>query len=283
VKTWIQRLDIILSILIVLDIIFLIGSFLVDLNVFYLNFILLFDTALCLVLILTFIIKIAMAEDRKDYFRKNYLDLIASVPLDLLLAPAGTFHFDFVNVVILIRFLRMLLLFKESFKYLRRFFNATYLDKIIAIFIVVIVGSTFALEYFDPTIPNLYYSSWFVFQTITTVGYGDVIPKSPIGQLIAMILLIVGVLMFSILTASFAYLFNDKVFKEENEEFNEKLTILKKGMEDNKQSIEEIKERSISSNEDIMEIKERLKKNEESIKNLEENISYLIELVEKKK
>ncbi len=282
-KTWIQRLDIILSILIVLDIIFLIGSFLVDLNVFYLNFILLFDTALCLVLILTFIIKIAMAEDRKDYFRKNYLDLIASVPLDLLLAPAGTFHFDFVNVVILIRFLRMLLLFKESFKYLRRFFNATYLDKIIAIFIVVIVGSTFALEYFDPTIPNLYYSSWFVFQTITTVGYGDVIPKSPIGQLIAMILLIVGVLMFSILTASFAYLFNDKVFKEENEEFNEKLTILKKGMEDNKQSIEEIKERSISSNEDIMEIKERLKKNEESIKNLEENISYLIELVEKKK
>ena len=224
-----------------------------------------------------------MAEDRKDYFRKNYLDLIASVPLDLLLAPAGTFHFDFVNVVILIRFLRMLLLFKESFKYLKRFFNATYLDKIIAIFIVVIVGSTFALEYFDPTIPNLYYSSWFVFQTITTVGYGDVIPKSPIGQLIAMILLIVGVLMFSILTASFAYLFNDKVFKEENEEFNEKLTILKKGMEDNKQSIEEIKERSISSNEDIMEIKERLKKNEESIKNLEENISYLIELVEKKK
>ncbi|MBR5503080.1 MAG: hypothetical protein IKV87_01340 [Methanobrevibacter sp.] len=281
-ETLLDRMELVLSILIILDILFLISSLLLNLNSTYVNFILIFDTILCIVLICTFIFRLNHAEDRVLYFKENFLDLFASVPLSILLMPSLSWYLQFINVVILIRFLRMLLLLKTSFKYLSKFFNATYLDKIVAVFIVIIVGSTFALQYFDPAIPDMYYSLWYVFQTITTVGYGDVIPESPIGQFIGLMLVIVGVLMFSVFTASFSYIFNDKVFKEENEEFNEKVQSIKDELREYMESVEKIREKTSSSNEEIFEIKEKLAKSEENIKNLESRIDYLIELVEKK-
>ena len=281
-KTWIEKLDIILSILIVLDISFLTASFLLDLNTTYINFMLLFDTTLCWILIVSFIFKLLNSDDRKAYMRENYLDFLASIPMDLVLLPFSSLHISLINIVILVRFLRLLLLFKESYKYVKKFFKATSFDKVVALFIVIVVGSTFALEYFDPAIPNLYYSLWFVFQTITTVGFGDVIPESPVGQLIALGLLMVGVLMFSIFTASFAYLFNEKVFREENEDFHEKINTVKENLAENKERVEEIRQSTLSTSQEIAEVKEMLNKSEENIKNLEERIDYLIDMIEKK-
>ena len=281
-KTWIEKLDIILSILIVLDISFLTASFLLDLNTTYINFMLLFDTALCWILIVSFIFKLLNSDDRKAYMRENYLDFLASIPMDLVLLPFSSLHISLINIVILVRFLRLLLLFKESYKYVKKFFKATSFDKVVALFIVIVVGSTFALEYFDPAIPNLYYSLWFVFQTITTVGFGDVIPESPVGQLIALGLLMVGVLMFSIFTASFAYLFNEKVFREENEDFHEKINTVKENLAENKEMVNEIRQSTLSTSQEIAEVKEKLNKSEENIKNLEERIDYLIDMIEKK-
>lgn len=281
-KTWIEKLDIILSILIVLDISFLTASFLLDLNTTYINFMLLFDTTLCWILIVSFIFKLLNSDDRKAYMRENYLDFLASIPMDLVLLPFSSLHISLINIVILVRFLRLLLLFKESYKYVKKFFKATSFDKVVALFIVIVVGSTFALEYFDPAIPNLYYSLWFVFQTITTVGFGDVIPESPVGQLIALGLLMVGVLMFSIFTASFAYLFNEKVFREENEDFHEKINTVKENLAENKEMVNEIRQSTLSTSQEIAEVKEKLNKSEENIKNLEERIDYLIDMIEKK-
>ena len=295
-KTWIERIDTLLSILIFLDIVFLIATFLMDLDSSYIDFFMLFDTALCIVLIMAFAFKLLNSDDKKRYLRENYLDLVASIPLNFLIVPFNEFNLVIVNIVVLVRFLRLLLLLKESYKYIRKFFNSTYLDKVIALFIVVIVGSTFALDYFDPSIPDLYHALWFVVQTVTTVGFGDVIPESPIGQFIALLLLVVGVTMFSVFTASFAYLFNDKVFREENKEFTEKINHLKEKIGENKAAIEEIsesssltneeiskiRESSSSTSEEISQIKEKLKESEENIKNLENRIDYLIELIEKK-
>lgn len=281
-KTWIEKLDIILSILIVLDISFLTASFLLDLNTTYINFMLLFDTTLCWILIVSFIFKLLNSDDRKAYMRENYLDFLASIPMDLVLLPFSSLHISLINIVILVRFLRLLLLFKESYKYVKKFFKATSFDKVVALFIVIVVGSTFALEYFDPAIPNLYYSLWFVFQTITTVGFGDVIPESPVGQLIALGLLMVGVLMFSIFTASFAYLFNEKVFREENEDFHEKINTVRENLAENKEMVNEIRQSTLSTSQEMAEVKEKLNKSEENIKNLEERIDYLIDMIEKK-
>lgn len=281
-KTWIERLDIILSILILMDIILLISSFLYQFDTLYIDYVLIFDTILCIILICTFAFKIANSDNRALYFRKNYLDLLASIPLEFLMLVFTSLDIHFLNILILLRILRLILLFKESFKYARKFFHATSMDKVFALFIVVVIVSTFSLYYFDPSMPGLYESMWFVFQTITTVGYGDVIPESNVGQFIGMVLLVVGVFLFSIVTASFAYMFNEKVFKEENQYFTDRLNHIKENVRQSNDSIAEIREKSLSTEADLSEIREKLDKTDENIKDINSKIDYLIEIIEKK-
>lgn len=219
--------------------------------------------------------KLRSAGDKKLFFRENWLELFASLPVALFILPFLSSALYAYDAIVLIRILRLLLLFRVSSKFVERFLEATYLDKIMAAFIFIILGSVLVLYCFDPNVTSIFEATWFVFQTITTVGYGDVIPTSPVGKLVGLIVIIAGVLMFSIFTASFSYLFNERVFKEENEEFNKKVNLIKENLKEVKSSIDEIKEKASSND-------ERLVKMEENIDNLSAKIDNLIEIVEKK-
>ena len=48
---------------------------------------------------------------------------------------------------------------------------------------------------------------WWAAATITTVGYGDVSPKTPAGRGIAFLLMLIGISVFGVLTARVAALF----------------------------------------------------------------------------
>ena len=43
---------------------------------------------------------------------------------------------------------------------------------------------------------------WYILQTITTVGYGDVTPTAPIGRLVGATVMLLGIAFLSILTAT---------------------------------------------------------------------------------
>ena len=48
---------------------------------------------------------------------------------------------------------------------------------------------------------------WWAMSTVTTVGYGDVVPKTPEGRIAGVVLMFVGITVFSWLTAALASLF----------------------------------------------------------------------------
>lgn len=271
----VSKLDLIFTILLVVDILVILGSVLFNIGRPYVNFILLFDTILCIVMIISFIIKYRNAKDKKEFFKRNWLDLLASFPVALLILPFLSSTLYTYNAIVLVRILRLILLLKVLSRFAEGFLEATSLDKFIAIFIVVILGSALVLYDLDPSITNVFDAIWFVFQTITTVGYGDVIPTSPLGKFMALILLVAGVLMFSIVTASFAYVFNDKVFKKENKNFNKRVNTLRSHLNQTVESIDEIKEKVDSNDRELAEIKE-------SINNLSHDVDYLIQIIEKK-
>lgn len=271
----VSKLDLIFTILLVVDILVILGSVLFNIGRPYVNFILLFDTILCIVMIISFIMKYRRAKDKKEFFKRNWLDLLASFPVALLILPFLSSTLYTYNAIVLVRILRLILLLKVLSRFAEGFLEATSLDKFIAIFIVVILGSALVLYDLDPSITNVFDAIWFVFQTITTVGYGDVIPTSPLGKFMALILLVAGVLMFSIVTASFAYVFNDKVFKKENKNFNKRVNTLRSHLNQTVESIDEIKEKVDSNDRELAEIKE-------SINNLSHDVDYLIQIIEKK-
>lgn len=53
----------------------------------------------------------------------------------------------------------------------------------------------------DPdTFPNIWLGMWWALQTVTTVGYGDIVPASTAGKLFASILLLGGLSLLAVVT-----------------------------------------------------------------------------------
>ncbi len=71
----------------------------------------------------------------------------------------------------------------------------------------------------NPNINSLLDTVWWAVATVTTVGYGDVIPITAQGKVIGLILMIVGTALFWSYTALFA----DALISEELEDFEAEL------------------------------------------------------------
>jgi voltage-gated potassium channel Kch len=55
----------------------------------------------------------------------------------------------------------------------------------------------------DPgTFPNVWLGMWWAIQTVTTVGYGDVVPGSTVGKVIASFLMLGGLSLFAVVTGA---------------------------------------------------------------------------------
>jgi voltage-gated potassium channel len=55
----------------------------------------------------------------------------------------------------------------------------------------------------DPkTFPTVWLAFWWAIQTVTTVGYGDVVPSQTLGKVLATILMLGGLSLLSIVTAT---------------------------------------------------------------------------------
>ncbi len=54
------------------------------------------------------------------------------------------------------------------------------------------------------TFPNIGDGMWWAVQTVTTVGYGDLVPKSTVGRLVAALVMLVGISFLAVITAAIA-------------------------------------------------------------------------------
>lgn len=63
---------------------------------------------------------------------------------------------------------------------------------------------------------------WWAWVTVTTVGYGDLVPQTTEGRIFGALLILMGLAMFSMLTASFSVFFIEQDEREisEKEERN---------------------------------------------------------------
>src|SRR3954454_1368806 len=77
---------------------------------------------------------------------------------------------------------------------------AAYL--LIATWVVAIVTFGIFQRLADPeTFPTIWSAWWWAIQTVTTVGYGDVVPHQTAGKVVASLLMLGGVSFLSVLTA----------------------------------------------------------------------------------
>ena len=78
---------------------------------------------------------------------------------------------------------------------------AAYLIIVAWLIAIVIFGIVQRIA--DPdTYPTIWLAWWWAIQTVTTVGYGDAVPQNTAGKLVAAFLMIGGLSLISILTAT---------------------------------------------------------------------------------
>ena len=122
---------------------------------------------------------------------------------------------------------------------------------------MIIVGSTLGLYFIDPGMNNLFNNLWFVVVSLTTVGYGDITPNTVAGNVVSLILLIVGVFIFSAITGAISTYFMDNLLKEGSyhiQELKEQLNETNEQLAKNEKEIAELKE-------EIRELKDILREN----------------------
>jgi voltage-gated potassium channel len=75
----------------------------------------------------------------------------------------------------------------------------------VSFLVVVFAGTIMATV--DPGIETPLDGIWWAWVTVTTVGYGDIVPVTTIGRIFAGFLILLGIALFSMLTASFSAFF----------------------------------------------------------------------------
>lgn len=89
----------------------------------------------------------------------------------------------------------------------RRILARNHLGTTLFVGFIIMVMAGFLIAGIDPAIETPWDGIWWAWVTVTTVGYGDVVPVSTEGRLFASVLILMGIGIFSLLTASFSAFF----------------------------------------------------------------------------
>jgi len=187
----------IFSILIFINIVVLlimVIDYALNLNPSYLN-IVRFDLLVSFLIIVDTILRLKNEKNKIQYLSRNWIDILAIIPLAyiaILIIPNA-------HIIIIILFLiriYALLNYMLKLKGIRKLARKTKLDYATIILIVTLIfGSIFFYlveSPVNPTASTLDSSIFFLIVSMTTVGYGNTVPVTHIGQLIAVTAIIVG-------------------------------------------------------------------------------------------
>lgn len=222
-----REINIIIIILVIIDtLLLLISSFThlannVLTNIYY------FDLVVCVILWIEFIYDIYHSKNRKEYLKKNWYYIIAIIPLDFFFIRA----FRFVGIIRIFKLTRILILFNKSRKDYKKFVEI-YLDKLIIAILIFVIISTVALFIIEPSFNSLFETFWYVIVTLTSVGYGDTVPETSNGKILAIIIILVGIIFFSVFTAAIASIYIKKINESSEISYEKRLNDLRSQIND---------------------------------------------------
>lgn len=91
----------------------------------------------------------------------------------------------------------------------RRPFVAAWQGVAFATLFITVVGGLLVRVTDPDSIDSLGQGMWWAIQTVTTVGYGDTLPESLPGRLVAVLVMMIGVAFLTVTTAAIGSLFSE--------------------------------------------------------------------------
>lgn len=173
------------------------------------------DWLIWLVFVFETVLLTTLVRDKLRYLRGNWMNLaiiLGGLPIIWQYTPLAG----------LLRSLRLglvlILVFRLS-KTLRTLLVRHQLGTTLAVSLVLVLISGIVVTRLDPSVGDVWDGMWWAWVTVATVGYGDIVPHNPAGRLFGAVLILMGVVLVSLLTANLsAFLIGSEVEKVEKEE-----------------------------------------------------------------
>lgn len=220
-----------------------------------------FDLFVCALLLIEWSINFYLSTPKTVFLkqRDNIVALVASIPFDFILSVSIP-GVNLLRYLRILKLLRIIVLFNRFVDGLKIFINKTNLDKIFGGMVFTVFVFTLLMYIFGPSY-GLFDDFYFVVVTLTTVGYGDVTPVTFNEKVITLALIIIGILIFSTITAAISSYLTERLMKKGDEEMEADI------------------ENTINENFEILNTK--LENLDEENKLLREEIRQLKDLIEK--
>lgn len=176
------------------------------------------DPAICVLFFTRFCWEFQHAEDRRKFMRWGWIDLVAAVPEVEVLRSLRL-----ARVILLVRLLRSTTrVVHEISVLLARDRTYTVMAAGFSVFFMSILGSSFILLGLEKGAPGSNIQAaddalWWSLVTITTVGYGDFVPVTDEGRIVAAGLMLVGLGLTGTLTGVVAsWIFDEDSRRKRN-------------------------------------------------------------------
>ncbi|MGZ8880126.1 MAG: ion transporter, partial [Halobacteriota archaeon] len=219
--------EVLCFILIIFDAFFLFITVIFNLRPGSLEGIATFDAVVTLFLWVEYLFRVNEQDNKWSYVAYQWTDILAIIPFDYLALVSFGVALPLTLVFKLLRLVRIFALLRFSRrieKEVLAFAEKTRLIYGLAIYLlVIIVGSFlfFSVESgVNPNVTDVDNALWFMIVTITTVGYGDVVPYTGLGRIIAVVTMISAILFASLVTATTTTALLEK-FRAEREKLTE--------------------------------------------------------------
>src|SRR6476661_2388851 len=81
--------------------------------------------------------------------------------------------------------------------------------------LTIVILSGLAMRFFDHSEFSTFgVSLWWALQTVTTVGYGDIVPENTVGRLVGAVVMLQGIAFLTIVTAVITSTFIERARRE---------------------------------------------------------------------
>ena len=177
------------------------------------------------VLLVEYLVRLVVTPDRKGYFRRRWVE-----PATVVVPPLQGWH--------LVGIEEMCLLLHEAELRVEAVLKHHSLFRVlIAVFVTLLLGAWLVLLFEEHAKGNLLHdypdALWWAIVTVTTVGYGDRYPVTFGGRAVAVVLMLVGIGLIGVLTATVASAFikehtdaNKAEFKKGHADLGQQLAVI---------------------------------------------------------